>query len=236
MKRLLLTSAVFALGMNVMGSSFAADVMAEPTYDWSGFYIGGHVGYGGANYSGRFDTSEIVAEQGFLEDIDLNGIAVGAHAGYNYQIDQWVLGLEGDITFTNWSDKNVFERDGNNEDFMDGSVDLLGSVRGRAGIAFDRLLVFGTAGIAFTNADYVAHDGIKGSDVSGKVNFNDMGLVVGGGGEWALTDMVSMRVEGLYYVFNDRENASGLTPDSDPGDFAKFENAFVVRGGLSVHF
>ena len=60
------------------------------------------------------------------------------------------------------------------------------------------------------------------------------GGVVGGGAEWALSELISIRGEILYYIFDDRENTSTLTPVSTPGDFAEFEDAYVVRAGVSI--
>jgi len=68
----------------------------------------------------------------------------------------------------------------------------------RGGFAFGRFLVYGTGGAAFQD-------------------FNDVGWVAGGGGEYALTDNVSVGVEYLHYDFG-----------GDESD--------VVRGRVNVKF
>ena len=201
--------------------------------NWQGAYVGAHVGTGEASYDGRFDSNEPVAEQGFASDLDLSGGVGGVQAGYNRQTGNFVYGVEADITFTDFED-SALERDNNNSDGMDGSVDWLATLRARAGVARGNVLVFATAGIAFADASYTANNGPVGAPTSsGSVDFDDMGYVVGGGVELMGSGRMSFRLEGLYYGFDDREDASTLNTDSDPDDFAKFEDAWVVRAGVN---
>ena len=69
-------------------------------YDWTGFYIGGNVGYSW----GRSSTTEAFSDaltgtilSAATAKFDLNGVIGGGQAGYNWQRDNWVFGLEGDI-------------------------------------------------------------------------------------------------------------------------------------------
>ena len=66
-----------------------------PVYNWTGFYVGGHVGY----LWGRTHVEEdgVVTEDG----VPTNGVVGGALAGYNWQYNQFVFGLEGDFGWTN---------------------------------------------------------------------------------------------------------------------------------------
>ena len=167
-----------------------------------------------------------------LDDLDLDGIAGGFHGGFNYQFGSgggmdFVIGIEGDVTFTDWNDSIIL---GANTVGAEGDVDLLASIRGRLGIAMSDVLFYVTGGIAFADADYT---GI-GLGVSNSVDFDDVGGVIGGGAEWMLSNMISVRGEFLYYIFDDRENTSTLTPASAAGDFAEFEDAYVVRAGISI--
>lgn len=123
MLRLLASASAFTL---LMGAAHAADIpiyeppppaMVSPTpiaYNWSGFYIGAHGGYGFAD--------------GDFED----GFVIGGQAGFNWQWNTFVLGVEGDGSFVDFDD-----------------VDVLGTLRLRGGFALDRFLVYGTGGAAF---------------------------------------------------------------------------------------
>src|SRR4051812_26482961 len=80
----------------------AADLVETPVYDWSGFYIGVHAGYGDPNYDGVFDSSNLPAEPSgaaFAKDITADGFIGGIHAGYNVQTGKLVWGVEADATF-----------------------------------------------------------------------------------------------------------------------------------------
>ena len=83
-----------------------------------------------------------------------SGVIGGAHVGYLYQINQWVLGIEGSVDGTSLSNTteavfpNVFGGGGlavkSSTNF-----DVQGSIRGKIGFAWDRLLIYGTGGVAF---------------------------------------------------------------------------------------
>jgi outer membrane immunogenic protein len=224
-KALLTKCAAVALLAISGGIASAADVpYVEPTpeWSWSGFYLGLHLGYGEANIDGDWCPSECEFDFG---DINPNGAIGGAHAGYNWQSDSLVFGIEADVSFPDWGDR---------EDNCDGGctsggnvdVDLLASLRGRLGFAFDRSMVYVTAGGAYTEGEFGAfgtdpHD----FDISG------FGGVVGAGYEYAVGDDISLRVEGLYYFLDaDEDIDKGEFTD---GDEVEIQDAWVVRAGIT---
>lgn len=232
----LLLSGVAGLAMLAAstGVAMAADpVIAEPAaYDWSGLYLGAHVGYGEANFDGCLECTDAddILDAG---DLDLNGVAGGIHGGYNHQFDSFVLGVEGDLTWTGFEDEGDAPNGSGTEagDHHVGEVDLLASVRGRLGFAFDRALIYGTGGVAFTQASWETHQ--HGND--DKAKFNDLGGVVGGGIEYAATDAISVRAEGLYYFFGDKEDITNFHSATGEDDDVEFDDAFVVRVGATWH-
>lgn len=228
--RLLSTVAAAAMltGIAVTGAR-AADVVAEPTaHDWSGLYIGAHVGYGQANFDGCADCGGDPDSDLDASDLDLSDVVGGAHLGYNFQMDSLVLGIEGDFTWAGFDDSA--NEAGGGSDRINGDVDYLASVRARAGYAMDDILVYATGGVAFTEAT------IEGEQHGNfdKAKFNDIGGVVGGGLEWAASDTVSLRAEGLYYFFGDKEDVSDWHSANDGEEF-EFDDAFVLRVGASIH-
>ena len=207
----------------------AADMGAAP-YDWSGFYLGAHVGYGDASFGGCIECGADSIASGSA--LDLNGVVGGGHAGYNFQSGAVVFGLEADATFLNFEDLGLT---GSDDEFFNGSVDYLASIRARLGVAMDRTLIYATAGAAFQNAELFScrdTDCPPGGDTA---KFNDLGIVLGGGAEYAATDLISVRAEGLYYIFNDKVDASDFDSGS-AGEHVEFEDAFVVRVGATFHF
>ena len=74
-----------------------ARVAPVPSYGWSGFYIGGNVGYGVArNPSGltRITLDGVIHE---TFNLSPHGVLGGGQAGYNWQSSDWVFGIETDI-------------------------------------------------------------------------------------------------------------------------------------------
>ncbi len=227
--RLLSTVAAAAMLTGfALNSAGAADIVAEPAVrDWSGLYIGAHVGYGEAYMDGCQECGDANGEID-ASDLDLNGIVGGGHIGYNIQMDSVVLGVEADFTFLGFNDSANEACCGN--DHITGDVDFLASIRARAGFAMDDVLIYATGGVAFTDASIDGHQ--HGNHDS--VDFNDVGGVVGGGAEFAVSDNVSLRAEGLYYFFNDDEDVSDWH-SANSGDEFEFDDAFVARVGVSFY-
>lgn len=233
MKKILLSGATAIAMFLAMGAGAqSADVIVDdPMTDWSGFYLGGHVGYGWADMSGVYDASD-TSSQLFAEDLDLDGLIYGVHGGFNWQMDTLVFGIEADVSFTDIDDTGR-PPDSTEDERQFGEVDLLASVRGRLGIARDDLLLYLTAGVAIPEAEWELS-----GDTSGQkddVKFGEIGGVAGGGVEFAMTDHIRLRAEGLYYFFGEDEDIDDI-PDGDTGEEIEFEDVIVVRGGVSFYF
>lgn len=244
-KSLIASVAAIALAAGWTVQASAADLpMFEPAppppllFTWTGFYVGGHLGYGEGNFSGRFHPGLPGQDPGeknlFFSSVDPNGILGGIQAGYNWQAGAFVLGLEGDVSFLDWDDRVTNARG----DWIEADVGLLASVRGRLGVAFDRVHIYGTGGIAFSDAKVRAYD--IDTDTRGSAKVDNVGWVAGGGAEFMITESISLRAEGLYYSFRDSSNLRGIGdhPEQDPngGDYGRFRDAWVIRGGANFHF
>jgi opacity protein-like surface antigen len=74
----------------------AAPVYVAPVYNWTGFYIGGNVGY---SWGRSRDTSTLSNGAGTILFTDtlrsnMDGVIGGAQMGYNWQMSNWLVGLE----------------------------------------------------------------------------------------------------------------------------------------------
>jgi len=78
-----------------------------------------------------------------------SGVIVAAHVGYNYQINQWVFGLEGSVDGTSLSNTRRGVLPDGTTITAQSRADIQGSIRGRLGIAWDRALIYATGGVAF---------------------------------------------------------------------------------------
>jgi outer membrane immunogenic protein len=148
MKRVLLSMTAIALVAVAAQSAIAADIPARkalppqavkalpPIFNWSGFYVGVHGGYGWGNSA--FDAA--AAGTSF----DTDGWLLGALAGVNYQVGQTVFGVEADI---NWSDFSGGAACGGAT--CNTEVPWFGTLRGRLGYAADRFMPYITGGLAY---------------------------------------------------------------------------------------
>jgi outer membrane immunogenic protein len=197
-------------------------------YNWTGFYIGinGGFGTGNSNWSdgpvvttGSFPTSDFL---------------IGGKAGGNYRIGQHVFGIEGDGDWTNLKGNS-----GSTCGAISAVVpppaacqtqsEWLATVRGRVGYAFDRILLYGTAGAAFGNVQ---------TGLNPPATFDssvEAGWTAGAGLEFGLAQNWTAKVE---YLFVDLPNGSCTTVGNcagAAGSIVSFDES-IVRAGVNFKF
>ncbi|HZH09780.1 MAG TPA: outer membrane beta-barrel protein [Microvirga sp.] len=213
MKKILLASVAL---LSLSAAASAADlpsrrapapvVAAVPVFTWTGFYVGVNAGFG---FSAGDD--DLVFDGGTItgdSDDDASFIG-GGQVGFNYQMGSFVVGVEGDLQ---WADFGSTTYDlGADGLYTVDSDDWFGTARVRAGVAFDRALIYATGGFAFTD--------------------NRSGWVVGGGLEYAFTNNLSAKIEGLYVNLEEDDfTVNGTTYSTGETDFG------VIRAGLNFRF
>src|SRR5882672_5774839 len=166
-------------------------------YSWAGPYIGGNLGYAW----GSVDNSPTKP----------SGVAGGVQAGYNWQSGPWVFGVEGDIqitgaddTFAPWKFSNPW----------------FGTVRGRAGYAFNNIYLYGTGGLAFGE--------LRAETFGLSETHTNAGWTVGAGAEFGLVQNWTAKIE---YLYVDLSNSNfSITGVSNGYRFG------LVRAGVNYHF
>src|SRR5205807_4260704 len=182
----------------VVGHAFAADLpraapprapaiyvpVVAPVYNWGGFYVGINGGWG---FASGTTTATITGSTGGLFDGiatgsgSLNGGVAGGQIGANYQIDALVIGIEGDF---DWSgQKRTDNLVCSVACTISETVKLpwIATVRGRVGYAIDRVLLYGTGGVAFTHtSDTVT---VTGTGTIFTASSTNAGWTIGAGGE-----------------------------------------------------
>jgi opacity protein-like surface antigen len=136
-------------GVAAAGIFKAPPRVIATAYDWTGFYIGGFTGaaWGTSNWNIPRVGNANPRTAGVLGGIDL---------GYNKQVGSWVVGVEGDVAASNAkggqsciaSIANVgfpVETNCNND------VKWMATATAKLGYAWDRVLVYGKAGGAWTD-------------------------------------------------------------------------------------
>lgn len=226
MKGLLLASALLSL---ISGQALAADaVSAEPVavHDWSGVYVGGYLGYGFGSSDSAFSSPNTPGFQA-SQDYDIDGFLGGVQVGYNYQINAAVLGVEADFSGADIKGHSD-EINVGGGDVYDTKVDWFGTLRARAGYAFDRTLIYGTGGLAYGSVENRYLDGPLDSFSEKNTK---VGWTIGAGLEQAITDQWSAKVEYQYVDLRDQ------TIDYAPNSNTTFENKFnTVKIGMNYKF
>lgn len=230
MKSLLASAIFFAAG----GTALA---QGAPAYNWSGFYVGGHAGFGWQDVDGIFDQGGAPGGPYDLGDFDVDGFVGGGHAGVNAQWNWAVVGIEGDVSFAAAEDTFAGSPLAGSTIEVSDELDLLASVRGRVGIAWNNLLVYGTAGVGYAEYEFTStFTNIGFNPETDSVGSSDWGPAFGGGLEYGVGNLV-LRVEGLHYdVESNFTFAGGEIPDADATDFIDWGGVTVIRGGASYKF
>jgi len=236
-----------------------------PVFTWTGAYFGINAGYAFDASSNSTSSFAVPAPFGngttaYFSQRNQEGFSGGGQVGYNFQFTPGsgvVVGIEADAQYLD------FGRSRNNALVVGplaqgvyltdprglSSLDFFGTVRGRLGYAFDRVLVYGTGGFAYGSgsADR-SFGGFAGND-----SFRT-GWTVGGGMEYALpvdsflnffrSSAVTVKVEGLY-VNLDRNtrnqgafviNAANNVPLVSNNIGRRDDEFAVVRAGLNYKF
>jgi|HigsolmetaAR201D_1030396.scaffolds.fasta_scaffold01932_2 outer membrane immunogenic protein len=184
---------------------------------WTGFYVGGNLGW--AQLDGEFhDRDHFFSHKSRFDD-DEDALTAGVQAGYNLQCGNVVFGFETDINWVNFDDGNHHRGHAWDSDHLrfrrDRSMDWFGTLRGRIGWTNDRLMVYATAGAAYTELDR-GHRGWGldwhndyGWGVSDFHRDSDdvtWGFVGGGGIEWLWSPNLSFKAEALWIDFESGDN------------------------------
>lgn len=204
---------ILAATMAAVFSMGAAHAQATGQHNWSGLYGGATVGA----TSFKTDTADYwcwyACDAPGNSEVKLSG---GLTGGYNWQLsNNFVVGIEADISTGAKSSERITEWNGNYGSTWKSKWDSLATVRGRAGLAVDRTLVFVTGGVAVAKAKYEAADFDYGTTYD-RASWNGSltGLVVGAGVEHALTKNMSLKAEYLHVAMPKK---SACWADADTG-------------------
>ena len=218
------------LATTIAGPVLAADMTMPfkapayaPAFSWTGTYVGANVG----GIWGTFDVSPAstnnlngaVVAPGAMS-INNSSLIGGVQAGYNWQIGQWVLGLEQDYQFTGLKQTATIAAPSG--PFLAGDswsvkTDYLAATRAKVGMAWDRTLVYAAGGLETGMFDvtstYRARAG--GSPALGFTDANKLhfGFNVAAGIDYAITNNVFLGIEYRYVdLGKETYNLGAFTP------------------------
>ncbi|MBV8426937.1 MAG: porin family protein [Hyphomicrobiales bacterium] len=276
MKKFLL--ATTALAMSGIAAS-AADLPTRkgapiapayiPAFTWTGFYAGLNAGVGWANNSNNNLPIGAIPVGGFVPSSSNNnaGFVGGGQVGYNYQFGLGqgvVIGGEADIqyvgidarhnqvpfTFANTPGTTFFQGSGRS------NGNFLGTVRARLGYGWDRVLVYGTGGLAYGDVGGNRNNGafavtnagsvdpftgtVAATNVTTPLGNNGSktrtGWTLGGGVEYAIWQNWTIKGEYLYYNLGHSNTNSVLTPFILTSSRHNDNSGNIVRAGVNYKF
>jgi len=250
MKNLLLaTTAVVAI---YGGTAQAADLplqAAAPAYlpvaNWTGPYVGAHLGVGRMNETSR-TTGGLDDDPGPCGQYNTSchasatGVVGGVEAGYDWQDRYFVYGVAADWTWTDLKQTQV-RTSGTTAWTHQAKIDWLASFRGRMGLAVDNTMVYVTGGLALghlksSSGTTCATCTTSSTSNYGGLNTTKVGWVMGAGVEHRLNRNWSFKAEGLYYDLG-RESACGPGTDNTGEHCSEFHHEVLVgRVGVNYRF
>ncbi|WP_299815202.1 outer membrane protein [uncultured Roseibium sp.] len=206
MKRLALASLALTAGIAPV---WAADLAQSPapvyeavpspqqSIDWTGLYVGGNLGWAFGQFDNRAGGNAGL-------DTDANGVAGGLYTGYNFQVTpNVVVGAEADFSLTDLEENKT-----SNGLTVQSKSDWNSNIRARLGYSFDRYLVYGAGGLALADLE-VSGNGDSDSKTA-------LGWTLGAGGEAAITNNLSAKLEYVYQDFGEQDfNLNGTAVSSD---------------------
>ncbi len=230
---------IFRVGLNYhlggLPTGGGSDVPADGP--WQGLYAGVSGGIG--SFNGRATDWDRGAFSDPDGDIDQRGFAgiAGAQAGYNHQHGGLVFGLEGDVSWTGFSEDRTFLDGTTLDSYVKSNMDWLATVRGRIGVANDQAMAYVTGGLALAGVEHCANNEPSApcsidNDENIAWSGTQPGLVAGAGVEARLSDRWSFKSEYLYLVTADQNIVYDTANDRDI-DFGF--DAHLFRAGLNYH-
>jgi outer membrane immunogenic protein len=234
-------------------------------FSWAGWYVGVNGGYGWADPSALITPADVplqtlgtldAAAPPFTLSTSPKGAVVGAQIGYNVQFDHLVAGAELDFdlaalkakstgNFTNQNTVEFVPVQVNGTASLTSRMNWFGTLRGRLGFTFDRLMPYITGGAAvahvkstvdvsgtYFNTGAGANTGAFGS--SATVSDTRLGTAVGGGIDWAINPQWVVRGEYLFLHFQGNKNYGALIPGVT--SLQNNMDAHIARVALNYRF
>lgn len=244
-----------------------APVAYVPAFTWTGFYVGGNLGYhwggGDGNSIGYYSPTPGV-QADLMQNVALgwlptklggsqDGFTAGAQAGYNYQFNSFVIGVEGDINWVGggktsnawYISTGATAGDWAGYGSASSGLSWLGTVRARLGFAVDHFLFYGTGGFAFGNSDSsfgvaatdYRFDPVRSYGWYGSKSDTAVGWTLGGGVEFAFTNNWTAKIEYLYYDLGDQSYTVASPQTTDIYAVVKHQQTgSILRTGVNYKF
>ncbi len=220
-----------------------------PAFTWTGFYLGANVGFGGDRFVYPFSAAAVGGGAAFAGNFSITsgGVLGGGQVGYNWEFpNNFLLGFETDFDGAAIRGKLTSNAGGvvglpfGSAAEMGSRINYIGTVRGRVGYAWDRFLVYGTGGFAYSQVNFSASAAVGTGGLGGAISTsqNDglTGWTAGGGFEYAITNNLTVKTEYLYVNLGTNTIANSNVLGVAGGNLKQTTTANIVRAGLNYKF
>lgn len=250
-RRSLMVAAVCAI-LSAQAAAAAADLpmksrpYAPVLYSWTGFYVGGEAG--GGWFSNQVTNGPNAADgtvnfpPGFVHNqLSGSGWLAGGYAGYNYQVNQIVVGVDGDYTWARLTGSTSDVGPTGFTDLANETVKWIATLTGRLGYAVNNWMFFGKGGWAWAGFRGVSSTfNTLGINTNNDTNSQTRdGWTLGAGVEWGFDQHWSAKLEYDYVkfmtanYFNTATSAGGVV--TFPGRSAT-SNLNMLKLGVAYRF
>jgi outer membrane immunogenic protein len=251
-------AAAVMLLTSVVAPAFAADLPARmavkapvavaPVFDWTGFYIGAHVGYGWSDHDVTMVTGSPTFPPGFVYPTSHpSGVIGGGQVGFNYQIQRWVLGIEGDGSAADMrgSVRAFSPLIAGRYSDLHTKFDWIATLAGRLGFAADNWLFYGKGGVAWAASGGSSETYNRAGAVliaTTSPSGTGTGWIVGAGTEYAFSNNWSAKLEYDYIDLGRRTTTTAVVNTPAFGgatnltDFDRGNRIQMVKLGVNYRF
>lgn len=225
----------------VLAPAAAADLGGYPSYpdkgrghgiyvpsyfSWTGAYFGGNLGYSYGTTTSTADSAGAFGGATTSMEIRPYGWLGGLDAGYNWQSDTFIFGLEADLGYLG-ADSSKSRSEG----LAKVNYGWYGAATARIGFSDSRWMLYGKGGLALANIENEvagASGGVIDSGDYSKIDEIRAGWALGGGVEFAFQRNYTMKVEYLYMDFgkDNSTNANGY-------QFSHDNSLHTLKAGLN---
>jgi outer membrane immunogenic protein len=207
-----------------------------PFYNWSGLYIGGHIGGGWGDETATNVNASPLAAAGSATVGKPTGFLGGGQIGVNYQMNTWVFGIEADVSWSDVKETTVtaslvpgISLNGSS------NTNWLATVTGRVGYAVNNWLLYAKGGVAWSDVDYTAALVTAGVAAPAfVVSDTRVGWIVGAGVEFGFWNNWSAKLEYNFIDFGTERYSFTVAGATAPVDIES--QIHVFKAGLNYRF
>lgn len=214
-------------------------------FDWSGLYIGGHIGGGWAK-NDLTDPGSTLSSTAYanFQTTDSSGFLGGVQGGWNYQIGRFVIGTDADFSWSSIDGSSTFGYDNSTRSSafrnqtLSADTNWTGTATTRLGVAASNWLLYSKIGVAWAHTDYTENNshihssGTVFDEFDGVGGKTLTGWTVGTGVEWAFFTSWTARLEYDFLDFGN--NPISINGTRDPGQSYSRTQSFPIYNNQTI--